>query len=534
MFILGIHGGVTVHQHDAAACLFKNGKLICFIEEERLCRIKSSIGMMPTMAVEACLKEANINIKKIDYVIITGNTYKDIRKRTAEWLLHHFGFAPKIVSINHQLAHAASAFYQSNFKESTVITYDSYGDRLSGIIAKASKKKGIQIIRKIPAKNSLGVFYSTMTSFLGFRPNEDEYKVMGLAPYGKNNINLNFFLKPSKYGFYCNKKFYRERADGTVFEKFYSKLLTKKLGKPRIRGEIISDKYKNIACSTQVTLEKTVINFIKYAYKYTKIKNFCFAGGVALNCSMNGKIYKDNFVNKMFIQPAASDRGLALGCALYFLSKKKIKIKKIKHVYYGPTYTKNEIENSLKISGLKYKSTKNPSALAANLIAKGKIIAWYQGRSEFGPRALGNRSILAHPGIKSMKDKINKKVKFREEFRPFAPAVMEDYCHKIFEMREASPFMTTAFQVKEEWIRKIPATTHIDNSARVQTVNKTDNKKFYNLIKKFFKITKIPVVLNTSFNIRGQPIVETPFDALSTFAANGIDDLIIENFHIRK
>lgn len=328
MYVLGIHGGFTINQHDAAACIFKNGKLIVAIEEERLTRIKSSNGMMPIMSVRTCLKQANLNIKNINYVTVIGKTYKDIKKRTTEWFFHHFGYSPIIKVIDHQLAHASSAFYHSDFKRSAIITYDAWGDRLSGILAVGDKKNGIKIYKKIPASNSLGAFYSAMTSFLGFKPNEDEYKVMGLAPYGKNTFDLSFFCKPRGKFFYCNTKYFKERKNATVYEQFYSKELIKKLGKPRHKDEKITQKYKNIACSTQYTLEKCAINLIKNFCKLTNEKNICFAGGVALNCTLNGKINKENYIEKIFIQPAASDRGLALGGALFFFLEKRSKLQK--------------------------------------------------------------------------------------------------------------------------------------------------------------------------------------------------------------
>jgi carbamoyltransferase len=534
MYVLGIHGGVTINQHDAAACIFKNGKLVVAIEEERLTRIKSSNGMMPVMSVRACLKEANLNIKNINYVTVIGKTYKDIKKRTAEWFFHHFGHSPIIKVVDHQLAHASSAFYHSDFKRSAIITYDAWGDRLSGLLAVGDKKKGIKIYKKITASNSLGAFYSAMTSFLGFKPNEDEYKVMGLAPYGKNTFDLSFFCKPHGKFFYCNTKYFKERNNSTVYEQFYSKELIKKLGKPRLKDQKIVQKYKNIACSTQYTLEESAINLIKNFCKLTNEKNICFAGGVALNCTLNGRIIQENYIKKIFIQPAASDRGLALGGAMYFLSQKKIKIQKIKNVFFGPNYSKKNILEALKISGLNFIKIKNAPLLAAKLLASGKILGWYQGRSEFGPRALGNRSILANPSLKWMKNKINKKIKFREEFRPFAPSVLIDKSKELFNIKYPSPFMTATFDVKNNWSKKIPATTHINNTARVQTVSINENKKFYNLIKNFYKITGVPCVLNTSFNIRGQPIVETPFDALATFAANGVDCLIIDDYYLKK
>lgn len=534
MIILGIHGGVTIQQHDPGAALIIDGKLKIFVEEERLNRIKTSTGILPIRSIKACLDEAKIKIQDVDLVSITGETYNDIIPRTSEWLMHHFGHSPEIETVNHQTAHIASSFYQSDFDEAMCLSYDAYGDKLSGALARASKKKGIEIIETIPDDNSLGVFYATITSFLGFKPGEDEFKVMGLAAYGSPNVNLEKFCKPSLNGYECNHIYFRERKNATQYEPFYSKNLINLIGNPRRINEPITKNHMDIASSAQKTIEDCSISLIKKLYKITKSRNLCLSGGVALNCSANGKISKLDFIDKLFIQPSSSDRGLPLGCALYSTSIRNIEIKKIKNVFYGPTSSEKLIEESIKLSGVKYKRIDNPGLIAAELISQNKIIGWFQGRSEYGPRSLGNRSILANPLNKNMKDKINKKIKFREEFRPFAPSVLEEQCHKYFKMKNPSPFMTVAYDVNESTKNLLPSIVHINNTARVQTVNKIENRRYHELLENFKNITGDSVVLNTSFNIMGQPIVEKPLEAISTFNGCGMDHLIVGNYLISK
>lgn len=536
MNIIGLHGGVTVNQHDAGAALISNGKLKYFIEEERLTRIKTSTGMLPVRSLKACLDYSNLSIRDINYIYIPGETYKDIKSRTQNWIKHHFGYSPKIISINHQLAHLSSSFFQSGFEESVCLSYDFYGDGISGAMGYATKKDGVKILKKLPIKSSLGLFYATMTSYLGFKPGEDEYKVMGLASYGKPVYDLSFFCRPTEEGNEINFDYFRTTKSATQYEPYYNQKLVKKLGKPRLLGEKINQRIKDLAASTQKVLEDCALSNIDYLFSLIKKKNYnlCLAGGVALNCKANGKIINHPKVKNLFVQPSSSDRGLALGCAYQGSFEKKQFIQKINTTYYGPTYSKKKILRDINISGMVYKKIKNPEKLAAKLITGGKIIGWYQGRSEFGPRALGNRSILADPTHPKMKSLINSKIKFREDFRPFAPAVAEEDFNKYFEMKTPSPYMTVAVKVKKKWVNILKSVTHVDNTARVQTVNQKQNFIFYKLLKEIEKINKHPVVLNTSFNIRGQPIVETPLEAISTFAGNGIDALFIEDYFFEK
>ena len=534
MMILGVHGGVTVNQHDAAAALLRDGELVCCVEEERLYRVKGATGLLPIESISACLKEAGIPLQSVDIVAIPGETYKDIIPRTEEWLMHHFGYAPKVVTVNHQTAHISSAFYHSGFNQAMCLAYDAYGDGISGALAVADSKNGIKIIETSPATNSLGVFYATMTSFLGFKPGEDEYKVMGLAPYGKPNVDLSFFCRATPDGYQSDPSYFRSRRSATQYEPFYSDKLIAKIGTPRRKDEPINDRHRDLAASTQAVLEESAVSLVRYLHRITGEHKLCIAGGIALNCSANRILNKLPFLDGFFVQPAASDRGLALGCALYIAALNGDTIHPINHVFYGPNIEGDAIKGALDLTGIKACKVSCPSEVAAQLLSEGKIVAWYQGRSEFGPRALGHRSILADPGLPHMKHEINARVKFREEFRPFAPSVLEERYAEIFDLKTPSPYMTIACDVKLGWGERLPATTHVNNTARVQTVNREVDPLYHLLIERCENYTGRPVVLNTSFNIKGQPMVESPLEAISTFAGNGIDALVMGHYLIKK
>ncbi len=534
MIILGINAGVTVNQHDPAAALVRDGELVCCVEEERLYRIKSPRGFLPIESIAACLKEAKITMKDVDLVVLPGETYADLVERTASYFRHHFGHAPKTRAINHQLAHLASAFFQSGFDQATCISYDAYGDRLSAALAIADRKKGITIQETRPFDNSLGHFYGTVTSFLGFYPGEDDYKVMGLAPYAKAPADLSFFGQVAADGYHIDGQYIRRTPSPTFQEPFYTDKLVEKLGPPRRKDEPITDRHRAIAGGAQVALEAMAISLVTYYQSKTKLPNLCLAGGVALNCSLNRYLRKLPFVGDFFVQPAASDRGLALGCALQAAFEEGDGPKPVNHVFYGPSASAKKIEDAIALTGIPAVAVDDPSAAAAERIAQGKIIGWYQGRSEFGPRALGHRSILANPAVADMKDQITAKVKVREEFRPFAPSVLEEKAKTLYDMREASPYMTVAYDVHAPWNAKMPSTTHVNNTARVQTVARATDPLFYELIRGVEKETGCPAVLNTSFNIKGQPIVETPLDAISTFYGTGMDHLIMGNYLVSK
>ena len=534
MNILGIHGGVSINQHDPAAALICDGKLIASVEEERLVRIKAPRGMLPIESIRACLKEAGIPMDDVDLIALPGETYEDAPARTKSYLTHYFGYAPPVRLINHQLAHLASAFFHSGFDRAMCLSYDAYGDRLSAALGLGTAD-GIEVLETRPWDDSLGIFYAAMTSFLGFLPAEDEYKVMGLAPYGEEHFDLSPFAKPINGGYRVDTSFLRQDPPlKSNFEPFYSDKLIALLGEPRRKDEPVTQRLRNVAYATQKTLEACAVSLVKHLHSLTDCRSLCLAGGVALNCSANNVLRQLPFVDHLFVQPAASDRGLALGCALQTAKEENEPLETLDHVFYGPSYSVDDLRRAIALTGFEATEVADPAAEAAEMLEQGCIVGWFQGRSEFGPRALGNRSILADARRADMKDEINARVKFREEFRPFAPAVTEERCGEIFDMDEPSPYMTIAFPVREGWGKRIPAVTHINGTARVQTVSPDVSPEYHALIAAFEGRTGVPVVLNTSFNIRGQPIVETPLEALSTFAATGMDAVFLGPFAIRK
>jgi carbamoyltransferase len=536
--VLGIHYGISSGQHDVGACLVKNGNLKHFIEEERLLRVKTARGRLPIYSIKKILELEKITMKDIDLVVFPGKTYIKNFNTIKSFLNHYFGHTPKLMAIEHHLAHLSSAFFHSDFNDSAILSIDGVGDNTSVCIAIADKKNGIKILEKRLSDSSFGHYYGLITSFLGFAVAEDEYKIMGLAPFGNPNYTKKFekILKSDKVkGFKTNLNLFKSK-NLNIQLPYYNQRFIKNFGKQRCINEKITRRHENLAASAQKNLENLINSLINYTSKKSKnfSQNLCLVGGVALNCLANGKINNPKF-KKIFVEPAASDRGLAMGCGLYGSFLRDKKIKPIKDLYLGTQYTNNEIKKILVRNKIKYKILKNPELDAAKKIFKNKVVGWFQGRSEMGPRALGNRSILANPTLKKNKDMVNKMIKFREKFRPFAPAVMDEFSNIIFDNPKKFDlkYMTFAIKVKKNWIKKIPATVHF-GTARVQSVSMSQNKKFYKLIKNFYKLSKVPVVLNTSFNLKGQPIVETPNDALATFYSSGLDYLYLNSFLISK
>lgn len=534
MKILGIHGGMSINQHDPAAAIVVDGQVVAAAEEERFLRIKSPKGHLPIYSVKAVLKQAKLKIEDIDLVVHPGETYDDMAARIPMYFKHYFGHCPPVMLVNHQLAHAASAFFCSGMPEAMTMSCDFVGDRLSVMLAKGSGNQ-ITPLESFGIERSLGLFYAIITSFLGFEVNEGEYKVMGLAPYGKELVDLSKFVSISDEDYQVNLDlFQRVPEHRSQFEPYYNQRVIEILGQPRLPGTPITQRHKDIALAAQRVLESCEAALVRRMHRLTGSRNLCSAGGVALNCSANMILSQLPIVDRMFVQPASSDRGLALGCALLGAAQNRETIRPLRDVYLGPEYELPKVKADLDIAGVHYQQPADICSAAAELLANGKIVGWWQGRSEYGPRALGTRSILADPRSASMKDTINARIKFREEFRPFAPAVLEEQSTQIFEMRHPSPFMTVAFPVRPEWQSKIPAVTHVNGSARVQTVDKSTNAPFHKLIDAFNSITGVPVLLNTSFNVKGEPIVETPLDALATFSRCGMDALCVGPYLIRK
>lgn len=536
MNILGIHPAFNNLNHDPGAALICDGKLIAVGEEERFTRMKGARGLLPVFSVRTCLKQAGFKIEDIDLVVSTGETIKqDLDKNVHLFFKHHFGvIPPEIKYVNHQYAHLASAFFYSGFEKSMCISYDGRGDGLSGMLAVGSSE-GIEIIERIPIKDSVGIFYCAMTQFLGFRQAQDEYKVMGLASFGKKGEDISPLVKVLPDGYVVNQENFGHGFPlRSLDEPLYNENFIKAFGKPRLYTEPITDRHRNLAFAVQKALEECVVHLVKRLHAKTGLNSLCVAGGVGLNCTANRIIQQLPFIDRLFVQPAASDRGLPLGNALIGAHESREKIQVPEHVFFGPTYTDEQLLGVLKLTGLEYVKLEDSATTAAEMLSQGKIIGWFQGRSEFGPRALGNRSILGDPRSGKMKDEINARIKFREEFRPFAPAVLEERASDLFEMKYPSPYMTSTYNVRPKWIQKLQAVTHVDGTARVQTVNKNNHPLFYKLIKAFDCLTGVPAVLNTSFNARGEPIVEAPLDALATFSSVGMDAVFLGPYLVVK
>jgi carbamoyltransferase len=535
MNILGLYGGLHLGEHDASAAIICDGQVVAVCEEERFLRVKSPLAVLPIESVKHCLKEAGLKMNDIDFVAHPGAIFLHLPPRISTYLEHYFGYAPPIRLIDHQLAHLASSFYCSGFDQSMCISYDGYGENISAALATADEN-GIKVLERRHSSNSLGLFYSCITSYLGFLVGIDEYKVMGLAPYGKEGIDLSPFLHVTDDGYESDTSYFAQPLNQqTEYEPFYGQKLVDLLGPHRQPGEPLTDRHRDVAFAAQKVLEDCVISLVKHLHKQTGMNRLCLAGGVALNSVANMRIKDLPFIKDLFVQPAASDRGLSLGCALQCAFEEGEPVgSSLKHAYFGPTYTEERMKKDLDIAGVSYQAVADPAKEAATLLTQGKIVAWFQGRSEFGPRALGHRSILADPRLPDIKEQVNARVKFREAFRPFAPAVLEEMAPDIYEMDGPSPFMTVTVRVREPWVSRLPGVTHVDGTARVQTLNALHNDVFYELVAHFHELTGVPVVLNTSFNIKGQPIVESPADALSTFFGSGIDVLFIGPFRINK
>ncbi len=549
MNILGLTAPIS---ENTAACVLQEGKLIAFAEEERFNRIKHAPRMVPQRSIEYCLKQAGITIDDIDLIAIGfdsvfaswgKNIAANLLERNFDKIIRENGafleyflemqrlkdyfksisrtkkFKDKFVFVPHHMAHAASAARFSGFDDSIIISLDGTGENNAGLLGYYKNGK-IFPLRFIKINQSLGWLYSKVTEICGFLPHSQEGKLMGLAAYGTPNESyLENIAEISD--------------DGYTLKKNWVRRLEKRFRK-RKKGEEISQKYKDLAASTQKFMEEAVSKLAEYLHKKKKIRNICLAGGVSLNCDMNARIIQLGCFDNIFIQPAANDAGTALGAAAEVFFQKTGKLcEKLEHSYYGPNYPDEEIEKILKESKLQYRKISSLSEIAQK-IYEGKIIGWFSGRMEFGPRSLGGRSILANPAFPGIKDKINNFVKHRESWRPFAPSVLKEHAADYFENYYPSPFMLLTFKTRPDKEKNIQAAIHFDKTARVQEVSRETNPRYYELIEEFHKISGIPVLLNTSLNDRGEPICLTPQDALRTFYSTGLDALVLENFILEK
>jgi len=542
VIILGITHPISWNN---AACILVDGQLIAWVEEERLNRIKHAPRMAPRLAMDYCLKQAGIKLGQVDYIAVgfdsvmravLGTLRSEERflsglNQAAMWLRDGITYEKKlplegydrsrVVFVNHHQAHAASAFYASGFPESNILSLDGSGGNESGILGFGQGTK-IEIFKTVSNRGSWGLMYEEITEKLGFRRHSGEGKVMGLAAYGT----------PDPKGL----PFVNWDGDFPVIDPETRKTFVNAI-QPRKKEDPITDYHENLAATLQDTLERAGKCMADYLYNKTGIRRLCLAGGTALNCSMNGKLALLPFVDEIFIQPAAYDAGTALGAAMTVYVEKTGNWPdwKMEHAYWGPEFTNEEIEEALKaFSNYPYKKSSNIFSETAQILADGKIVGWFQGRSEVGPRALGNRSILANPSLPEMKDRVNNQVKHRESWRPFAPSVLEERVDRYVANPMPSPFMILAFNALPERQAEIVAAAHVDGTIRPQTVSKATNPRYWQLIKRFEEITGIPAVLNTSFNVDSQPIVNTPEEAIDTFINCGIEVLAIGDFLVWK
>ena len=589
--------GISSFYHDSAASLIKDGEIIACAQEERFTRKKHD-SSFPVNSIKFCLEFSNITLSDVEYVVFYEKPFLKFERLLETYIayfpwglksfIHSFPIwikeklfqkkliidelkkidknfnSEKIKFSEHHLSHAASAYFPSPFEEAVILTLDGVGEWATSSVSLANKNN-IKILQEIHFPHSLGLLYSAFTNFLGFKVNSGEYKVMGLAPYGKSiyfeKIVQNIIHIEQDGSFFLDQSYFDYATGLRMISQKFEKLFNKKARKPE---DNIDQFHMDIAASIQKVTEEIVIKICLNLYEKYKVENICLAGGVALNCVANEKILKNTPFKNIWIQPAAGDAGGSLGAALgywYLVLKNNKNINDsedtMKGSYLGPSFNDKYIEYSLKSLNAVYKKLDYIEMIdvASTALENDQSIGWFQGRMEFGPRALGGRSIIADPRDKTTQEKLNLKIKFRESFRPFAPAILEEKISDYYENKSSSPYMLLIdYLVRERRYEdnqklinekvgieklkversEIPSVTHLDYSARIQTVNGKYNKPFYDLIRSFYKKTGCPVLINTSFNVRGEPIVCTIEDAFKCFMGTKLDILICENFILKK
>jgi carbamoyltransferase len=570
MYVLGI----SCYFHDASVALLKDGKIIAAAEEERFTRKKHDTSF-PINAIKYCLKNQNISINDVRYIgfyekpflkfervlsqhvdafprsfktfVSSMPTWLNSKLRVTNEIKKRLGYKGDIMFIEHHLAHAASSFLVSPFKQAAILTVDGVGEWTTTSYGIGNENE-VNLIKEIKFPSSLGLLYSAITAYLGFSVNNSEYKVMGLSPYGDKNKETNSYYSKLKKvidlhedgGYALDMSYFKYHYS----DKMPSKKMCRLLGGPiRPESQELTKRHKDIAAALQIVYEEALLKMLNHVFEKTKLKNLVLAGGCGLNSVANGKILKNSPFKNIWIQPNSSDGGTSIGVASYIYHTILNKPRKdyLSHAYLGPEFSDEEIEAFLNKNNIKYTKFKDSNEKVkktADLIYKNNVIGWFQGRMEWGPRALGARSILSNPANPNMQEILNLKVKHREKFRPFAPVVCEDNALEYFEcdspIPEPTDYMLMVYPIKKEFHKKIPAVTHVDGSGRLQSIRRNQNPDYYDLIKTFGKLSKIPILINTSFNIRGEPIVCTPYDAYKCMMGTEIDYLIIENFLIKR
>jgi len=563
--------GISCYYHDSAAAILEDDKVIAAVEEERFSRIKFDDDF-PNKSIEYCLEKSGISSNQLDcvafydksllkfdrlfdnYIAVAPRGFRSFLDIIPRWIHKRLwvkeeikkqldGFKGKIIFPSHHMSHAAYTFYTSPFEESAIITVDGVGEWTTTAFG-YGKNNSIKLTHDVRWPHSLGLFYSAFTYYLGFKVNEGEYKVMGMAAYGKPKFYdkiLEKLIDVKEDGsFQLNMKYFSFTYDKVMVKKNFADLFGVPVRKADSEVEQI---HYDIAASAQLVLEDILMKIVKNVHEKTKQKNLCLGGGVALNGMANYKILKNGPFENLHIPPSPGDGGSAIGCALYayhsfFDVKRKSTTLISKNIsnlsYLGPSYSDSTIKSFLDSQKINYETLEKENLLkqTANFVANQKVVGWFQGSMEWGPRALGNRSILADPRNEKMKDIVNEKIKHREKFRPFAPSILEEHVSEYFDIDIKSPHMLFVVPIKKS--EKIPAVTHVDGTGRLQTVSRELNPLYYDLINEFYKITGVPVVLNTSMNVMGEPIVNTPKQAYSMLEKTEMDYLVINNFMISK
>jgi carbamoyltransferase len=574
MYILGINA----YHADSSAAIFKDGEMIAATEEERFTRIKHWAGF-PVLAIQFCLKEAGITLNEVDYITIGRDTKAKLAKKVGYLLanpsllggaikryhnakdvtgledefakidasVNYKTLKKKIKNIEHHRSHLASAFFASPFQEAALLSIDGSGDFTTTMIG-IGKGNKIEVLDSVDFPVSCGLFYTTFTQFLGFPHYGDEYKVMGLAPYGEpkyvdkvkqlltflpNGLytwKQEYFVPPTKAGFEYENNI-------PVVGNLYSKKFVEVFGQPRKKDEALTQYHKDIATSVQRVTEELIFYILKELKKRTGLKNVCIAGGVAQNSVANGKVTESTGFDNVYIPSAGHDAGISLGSALYLYNHvlNQPRAKPVWSAYTGSKFTNEEIESFLQSRNVAYKRLSDEELfdIVTNKLIEPGVVGWFNGRAEFGPRALGGRSIIADPRNPKAKDLLNAKIKRRESFRPFAPSILKEYTSEYFTKTDEVPFMEKVFPIKKEKHALIPAVTHVDGTGRLQTVDKNISPRYYGLIDAFRKKTGVPILLNTSFN-ENEPIVNTPAEALDCFLRTQMDMLVLENCVITR
>ena len=562
--------GISCYYHDSAASILKDGKVIAAVEEERFSRKKFDDGF-PSMAIDWCLNEAGISPENIDsvafydkpilkferlldnYIAVAPRGLYSFLNVIPKWLhkriwikdeisKHLKGFNGTTIFPEHHVSHAAHTFFTSSFDEAAILTVDGVGEWTTASFGTAYDTT-IKLTNDIRWPHSVGLFYSAFTYFLGFKVNEGEYKLMGLSAYGKPKyydlIMENLIDVKNDGSVHLNMKYFSFTYDKVMTNQNFSDLFGISPRKEDSNAEQI---HYDIAASAQLVLEDILLKMANHVHKKTGMKNLCLGGGVALNGVANYRILKEGPFENIHIPPSPGDAGSAIGSAQYLYYSYKKNKRKIEHgvdiiknnVFVGPSYSNDEIRSFLDAGKIHYKFLENNSLLetTAKLISEGNVVGWYQGKMEWGPRALGNRSILADPRDVKMKDVLNEKIKHREIFRPFAPCILEEHASEYFDIDIPSPYMLLVAPVKKP--EKIPAVTHVDGTGRLQTVSKDTNLLFYNLINEFYKITGVPVLVNTSMNVRGEPIVNTIEQAYNMIIKTDMDYIMLGNYIVKR